>query len=40
VRWNDPLLGVAWPGPVEVIAPRDRDYPDVLLDRLEELRGL
>jgi dTDP-4-dehydrorhamnose 3,5-epimerase len=24
VRWNDPLLGVAWPGPVEVIAPRDR----------------
>jgi dTDP-4-dehydrorhamnose 3,5-epimerase len=40
VRWNDPFHGVAWPGPVEVIAPRDRDYPDVEVSRLEELRGL
>lgn len=40
VRWNDPLLGVRWPGRVEVIAPRDRDYPDVTMERLEELRGL
>jgi dTDP-4-dehydrorhamnose 3,5-epimerase len=40
IRWNDPLVGVAWPGPVEVIAPRDRDYPDASLDQLEELRGL
>jgi dTDP-4-dehydrorhamnose 3,5-epimerase len=40
IRWNDPLHDVAWPGPVEVMAPRDRDYPDVALDRLEELRGL
>lgn len=40
VRWNDPFHGVTWPGPVAVIAPRDRDYPDVSLDRLQELRGL
>jgi dTDP-4-dehydrorhamnose 3,5-epimerase len=40
VRWNDPFHGVEWPGPVEVIAPRDRDYPDVDASRLQELRGL
>lgn len=40
VRWNDPFFGVRWPGPAEVIAPRDRDYPDVDLDSLQELRGL
>jgi dTDP-4-dehydrorhamnose 3,5-epimerase len=40
VRWDDPFLGIAWPGPVEVIAPRDRDYPDVDAGRFEELRGL
>jgi dTDP-4-dehydrorhamnose 3,5-epimerase len=40
VRWDDPLHAVAWPGPVQVIAARDRDYPDVEISRLEELRGL
>ena len=40
VRWDDPLHGVAWPGPVEVMAPRDRTYPAVDVDRLQELRGL
>jgi dTDP-4-dehydrorhamnose 3,5-epimerase len=40
VRWDDPFLGVQWPGPVSVIAPRDRDYPDVDVARLQELRGL
>jgi dTDP-4-dehydrorhamnose 3,5-epimerase len=40
VRWDDPILGISWPGPVEVIAPRDRDYPDLDVARLEELRGL
>jgi dTDP-4-dehydrorhamnose 3,5-epimerase len=40
LRWDDPFHGVVWPGPVEVIAPRDRDYPTVDLDRLQELRGL
>ncbi len=39
-RWDDPFLGVVWPAPVQVIAPRDRDYADVALDRLEELRGI
>jgi dTDP-4-dehydrorhamnose 3,5-epimerase len=40
VRFDDPFIGIRWPGPVEVIAPRDRDHPDVTLDRLQELRGL
>jgi len=40
VRWDDPWLGVRWPGVPKVIAPRDRDYPDVLPEALEELRGL
>jgi dTDP-4-dehydrorhamnose 3,5-epimerase len=40
VRWNDPFFGVAWPGPVEVIAARDRDYPDANVERLQDLRGL
>jgi dTDP-4-dehydrorhamnose 3,5-epimerase len=40
VRWDDPFHGVAWPGPVAVIAPRDRDYPDLDAARLQELRGL
>jgi dTDP-4-dehydrorhamnose 3,5-epimerase len=40
VRWSDPLIGVRWPGPIEVISPRDRDCPDVTPDQLEELRGL
>jgi len=40
LRWNDPFHGVAWPGPVEVIAPRDAAYPDFDPSRLQELRGL
>ncbi|HET7753992.1 MAG TPA: dTDP-4-dehydrorhamnose 3,5-epimerase [Anaeromyxobacteraceae bacterium] len=40
VRWDDPLLAIAWPEPVATIAPRDRDYPDVQLSALEELRGI
>jgi dTDP-4-dehydrorhamnose 3,5-epimerase len=40
VRWNDPFHGIAWPGPVAVIAPRDRDYPDLDTAWLEELCGL
>ncbi len=40
VRWDDPFLGVRWPAPAEVMASRDRDYPDVSLDGLRELRGL
>jgi len=40
VRWDDPFHGIAWPGPVEVIAARDRAYPDVDLDRLQDLKGL
>jgi dTDP-4-dehydrorhamnose 3,5-epimerase len=40
LRFDDPMFGITWPGPVEVIADRDRDYPDARLERLEELRGL
>ncbi len=40
MRWNDPFVGVAWPRPVTVIAPRDRDYPDVTAEQLEQLRGV
>ena len=28
IRWNDPALGIEWPGPVLVISERDRSYPD------------
>ena len=40
VRWNDPLLSIAWPGLPEVMSPRDRDYPDARLEQFDELRGL
>jgi dTDP-4-dehydrorhamnose 3,5-epimerase len=40
VRWDDPLFGIEWPGAVQVIAPRDRDYPDADPARLRELCGL
>jgi len=29
VRWDDPALGIDWPGPVRVISDRDRSYPDL-----------
>lgn len=28
VRWNDPLLGIAWPAEPAVISPRDASYAD------------
>ena len=40
LRYNDGFFQVAWPGPVHVIAERDRDYPDASLERLAEMRGL
>jgi dTDP-4-dehydrorhamnose 3,5-epimerase len=40
VRWNDPFVGVVWPGPVEVMAVRDREYPDTDAAQLDGLRGL
>jgi dTDP-4-dehydrorhamnose 3,5-epimerase len=40
VRWSDPLVRVNWPAAVEVISVRDRDYPDVSRERLQELVGL
>jgi dTDP-4-dehydrorhamnose 3,5-epimerase len=40
IRWDDSFHGVVWPGPVEVIASRDRGYPDLDAERLQDLRGL
>jgi dTDP-4-dehydrorhamnose 3,5-epimerase len=40
VRWNDPFHRVVWPGPVVVIATRDKDYPDIDRAQLSELQGL
>jgi dTDP-4-dehydrorhamnose 3,5-epimerase len=28
VRWNDPAIGIVWPGPVVVISERDSNFPD------------
>jgi dTDP-4-dehydrorhamnose 3,5-epimerase len=39
-RFDDPMLGVVWPAAPEMIAERDHAYPDLTLDRLQELRGL
>ena len=40
VRYDDSLFGVAWPGRVQVIAPRDAEYPPALREHFEPLRGL
>jgi dTDP-4-dehydrorhamnose 3,5-epimerase len=40
IRHDDPLFSISWPGPVAVIAPRDRDYPLTRPSQFEELRGL
>jgi dTDP-4-dehydrorhamnose 3,5-epimerase len=40
LRYDDPFLSIAWPVRVQVIASRDRDYPDATLATVEELRGL
>jgi dTDP-4-dehydrorhamnose 3,5-epimerase len=40
VRWDDPAIAIAWPEPPQVIAARDREYPDVAPSQLEELRRL
>lgn len=29
VRWNDPMLAIAWPAPPEVLSDRDRHWPDL-----------
>jgi dTDP-4-dehydrorhamnose 3,5-epimerase len=28
-RYDDPLIGIAWPAPPAVISDRDRTYPDL-----------
>jgi dTDP-4-dehydrorhamnose 3,5-epimerase len=29
VRWNDPALGIDWPGGEPIVSERDRGYPDL-----------
>ncbi len=29
VRWNDPALGIRWPGGEPTVSERDRSYPDL-----------
>jgi dTDP-4-dehydrorhamnose 3,5-epimerase len=40
VRYDDPFVGVSWPGRVEVLSAADRRCPDVTSERFEELRDL
>jgi dTDP-4-dehydrorhamnose 3,5-epimerase len=28
LRWDDPAIGITWPGPPRVISSRDREYPN------------
>jgi dTDP-4-dehydrorhamnose 3,5-epimerase len=38
IRWDDPLLGIAWPEEVTCISARDGAYPDLRLpDLIDEL---
>ena len=37
-RWNDPAIGIEWPGEPAVISERDAEYPDFEERLLEELR--
>jgi dTDP-4-dehydrorhamnose 3,5-epimerase len=36
LRWNDPALGIEWPGQVDVISERDRTYPNLRPHSLTE----
>ncbi len=38
-RFDDRWLGIDWPAAPAVISARDRDYPDLTLAAVEELRG-
>lgn len=28
IRWNDPVIGIDWPGDVVEVSDRDRNFPD------------
>jgi dTDP-4-dehydrorhamnose 3,5-epimerase len=34
LRWDDPALGIAWPGPIHVISEKDAAWPLLQPDRL------
>lgn len=34
LRWDDPRLGIDWPGPVTHLSEKDRDWPLIQGDRL------
>src|SRR6058998_2879841 len=31
IRYDDPMFGIPWPGPVEVISDKDKNWPDYRL---------
>lgn len=33
IRWDDPVLNIAWPLPNPIISPKDRNYQDISLMR-------
>jgi dTDP-4-dehydrorhamnose 3,5-epimerase len=39
-RWNDPLLGIAWPLAVSAISDKDAGYPDSSPDQFSALASL
>ena len=38
LRWDDPALGIRWPGAPSVIGERDASYPDLDIEWLRSLR--
>lgn len=36
IRYNDPKLGIEWPGEVRLISPRDAGYPDIKIEDFQQ----
>jgi dTDP-4-dehydrorhamnose 3,5-epimerase len=42
IRWDDPVLNIAWPIPVPILSEKDRNYPllrDMAVDQLPQFPG-
>jgi dTDP-4-dehydrorhamnose 3,5-epimerase len=42
LRWNDPAIGIAWPGEAQEMSDKDRRWPDLdpKFHGLESMRRL
>ncbi len=40
LRWNDPLLQIAWPLVPQILSEKDQAYPDAQLSDFGVLQGL